>query len=339
MLFLGFYLYPKSSDSKPTSLVSFGNSSKAILDGNRVADYSSAINPADYQCGPTIFQSWISSVVRTMTSQDIANYNAFWYLALDYAVYFSSDQDGIFGPNGEFTDAITRVFRDLKRFWDIPTNIEIRAAHASVFTDLAKLERLLSAYGYPAPNTLAQSVATKFSTPGLIGNPLLTLNAFAVPAGDYGIVLGNEIVMGDGILQAYQTLGFGDVAPQSILAHEYGHHVQFANPELVQFVNTPEGTRKTELMADGLAAYYLVHKRGLALNKFRIASFLEVFFSIGDCSFRSNGHHGTPNQRRKAAEWGFNLAASAKNNGAILPAKEVIALFNNDLPTLLAPDK
>ena len=60
-------------------------------------------------------------------------------------------------------------------------------------------------------------------------------------------------------------------------------------------------TRYTELMADAYSAYYLTHKRGAAMNRHRVAGFLEVFYQIGDCAYTNNGHHGTPNQRMNAA--------------------------------------
>ena len=53
---------------------------------------------------------------------------------------------------------------------------------------------------------------------------------------------------------------------------------------------------------------------------------LEVFFEIGDCSFASNGHHGTPNQRMNAAIFGYNLANDTNVNGVIMTAEEFILL-------------
>jgi hypothetical protein len=87
----------------------------------------------------------------------------------------------------------------------------------------------------------------------------------------------SKIVMGDGIQKAYFDMGLGDVATQAIMSHEYGHQVQFANPTLVPFENTPESTRATELMADALSAYYLTNKRGAAMNWHRVQDFLSCF--------------------------------------------------------------
>ena len=49
-----------------------------------------------------------------------------------------------------------------------------------------------------------------------------------------------------------------------------------------------------------MAAYYGTHKKGLALNKKRVADALLSFYTVGDCQFDSPGHHGTPLQRERA---------------------------------------
>jgi len=152
--------------------------------------------------------------------------------------------------------------------------------------------------------------------------------------------LADKIVMGDGILEAYASIGFGDVAPQAIFAHEFAHQIQFENEYFDDLgkVSSAERTRYTELMADAMAAYYLTHKRGGAMNQKRVEQFLEVFYEIGDCAFTSSGHHGTPNQRLAAAEFGFRLAADAQKQGHILTAEEFHTLFQAYYPTLIAPD-
>ena len=67
------------------------------------------------------------------------------------------------------------------------------------------------------------------------------------------------------------------------MAHEFGHHVQF---ELGVFDTGPtdpaEATRRTELIADAMAAYYGTHKKGLALNGKRVADALLSFCTAGD---------------------------------------------------------
>ena len=136
-------------------------------------------------------------------------------------------------------------------------------------------------------------------------------------------------------MDAYADLGFGDVAPQAILAHEFGHHIQF-QLDLFGTVPSPEATRRTELMADAYAAYYLSHARGAAMQWKRVEQFLQVFYNIGDCLFTNNNHHGTPTQRMAAAEWGYRLADSAQKQGHILTAEEFAALFDASLPQIVA---
>ena len=91
-------------------------------------------------------------------------------------------------------------------------------------------------------------------------------------------------------------------------------------------------------MADAFSAYYLTHSRGAALNRKRVAEFLQVFFNIGDCAFDNPGHHGTPNQRMRSAEFGFEVADQAQKQGHILTADEFHALFVAAYPTITAPD-
>ena len=55
-----------------------------------------------------------------------------------------------------------------------------------------------------------------------------SFNALAFP-GDPFFGIGPKIVMGDGIMEAYAKLGFRTNADRLILAHEYGHQIQFAN--------------------------------------------------------------------------------------------------------------
>jgi hypothetical protein len=68
----------------------------------------------------------------------------------------------------------------------------------------------------------------------------------------------------------------------------------------------------------------------------RVKEFLQVFFNIGDCSFTSINHHGTPTQRMAAAEFGYQTANNAQKQGHILSSAEFIALFDAQLPTIVS---
>ncbi|WP_141106582.1 neutral zinc metallopeptidase [Hymenobacter gelipurpurascens] len=261
----------------------------------------------------------------------------------DALLFENSSANQTFGPNGEYTQRLTKTFKDLQRFWNIQSSdIVLAAMHGSTLRDRNKLIRT-----YEAGFGLNEEDAVYYADLVLLilqafpelrngDHPIFTFNAFAQEGFEfppYGTIP-SKIIMGDGIMQAYTGIGFGDVAPQAILAHEFGHQIQF-QLNLFGDDNTPEATRRTELMADAYSAYFLSHSRGAAMQWKRVQQFLQVFFNIGDCSFNSTGHHGTPTQRMAAAEWGYNLANNAQKQGHILTSQEFTKLFEAQLPVLV----
>lgn len=97
----------------------------------------------------------------------------------------------------------------------------------------------------------------------------------------------------------------GNIVNVMILAHEYGHQLQYA----YSLPSVNESTaRPNELEADGFAGYYLRRPTGYNQSSFAaIASAYEFAQSIGDYNTTSAGHHGTPPQRRSAVRLGFLL--------------------------------
>jgi hypothetical protein len=262
--------------------------------------------------------------------------------ANDAFLFENSSANQYFGANGEYTQRLVKTFKDLKRFWNIESdNIVMVGMHGSMLRDRDKLIRTyIEAFG------LSPALAVQYADLVLVlldtypqyrngDHPIFTFNAFAVETfafPPYGIVP-DKIVMGDGIMEAYTAIGFGDVAPQAILAHEFAHQIQFDLNLLG--ASTPEGTRRTELMADAYAAYYLSHARGASMQWKRVQQFLQVFFNIGDCAFTNPNHHGTPTQRMAAAQWAYNLANSAQKQGHILTAEQFAVLFDAALPQIV----
>ena len=91
-------------------------------------------------------------------------------------------------------------------------------------------------------------------------------------------------------------------------------------------------------MADAFAGYFGVHKKGLALNAKRVVDALHGFYIVGDCSFTNPGHHGTPNQRERAATWGAQLAAAAQPKSFVLGCWRSPSCSTQKLPEFIAPD-
>ena len=319
----------------------FRQYAQRIIDGNQ------------YECdNNTSLTQWLTKNLKDWTDFDIfvlSVTDALNYPMYD-AWYFENNSNQYFGAHGEHTIPITHTFRDLKRFWNISSNdIVLAAMHGDMLVDKDKMARMIKlVYGTDDSeyaNDLADYLVQYIQQPKFdYGNhPIFTFNAFAISTGTIpGLeLLGKiapKIVMGDGLLQGMDAIGFGDVAPQTFLAHEFGHHIQYQNNLFQSNLTGAEATRRTELMADAFAAYYLSHARGASMQWKRVKQFLQVFYNTGDCFFSSNGHHGTPNQRMGAAEWGYSITNNAQKQGHILTSQEFARLFEEKLPELVAPD-
>ena len=310
-----------------------------------------AIDPADYVCtsGSPVLDFLNAELTITLSNHvERARFYALYNRYADYLpiydalLFQTSATPQTFGYNGEFTKAMVKVERDVKGFWDIPSEqIQVLAMHGTMMLDTLRTKQTYVALGIPAATaaTWARVVRDSLlaSTTMNGGNyAFWTFNAVSFRAAG----LPDKIVMGDGILAGFAAVGFADVAPQAIFAHEFAHQIQFENEYFDDLgeVTAPEATRYTELMADAMAAYYLTHARGEALNRKRVEQFLNVFYQIGDCGFTSSGHHGTPNQRMKAAAFGFSVADEYLKQGLILTSEEFRNRFIAYYPTLIAPD-
>ncbi|HEX2534240.1 MAG TPA: hypothetical protein VHK69_10915 [Chitinophagaceae bacterium] len=297
--------------------------------------------------GNTAINQWLSGELADWDDQVI--FFALVTGMLDFPTYDAllfenSSANQYFGVNGEHTQRIQKTFKDLKRFWNISsTGIQLVGLHGDMLLDREKIIRIDGILYGSTPEESAFWADLIIDLMNTVpqyrkgDHPIFTFNAFAVNSfafPPYGIIP-NKIIMGDGILAGLSAIGFGDVAPQAILAHEFGHQIQY---QLGLFTGegTPEATRRTELMADAYAAYYLSHARGASMQWKRVSQFLQVFFNIGDCGFTDPGHHGTPTQRMAAANWGYQLANNAQKQGHILTAQQFAALFDAALPSIVS---
>lgn len=117
-------------------------------------------------------------------------------------------------------------------------------------------------------------------------------NAFAVPNVANPAYPDGTVVCGLSLISTeLKRDGHGYAVP-TILAHEFGHIMQF------KYIDNFEGSSGAELHADFMAGWYLA--RELASLFVDAQSSLHAFFEIGDYEFNSPQHHGTPNERVNA---------------------------------------
>ena len=315
---------------------------------------AAAINPDDFECDPTFLNDYIRSITQDFTADDFFFMNNYGNLAILEGLILDDATDlDYFGFNGDFTSTMRKTFINLRTFWDIPKDFEVADAHGSLFKNVDKTAEVFKlAFGgfdengnfIPVPDEIAYQIAQLlnivFSAPVFedYNHPLFTFNAIAF-GGFPPLGIPKKIVMGDGIMEAYAALGFRTNADRLILAHEFGHQIQFANGYFEGGPADPaEATRRTELMADAYAAYFLSHGKGPFLQPALISRFVKTSFSIGDCGFASPNHHGTPNQRAKAAAFGGELAKRRGFIDQIYSSQEFFELFEAALPEMIAPD-
>jgi hypothetical protein len=316
----------------------------------RAEQLERVIDGSQYDCSDTELMGWLDGQLADWDLIDILILSLTG--ALDWPTYdallFQPDGPQHYGTDGEYTQELEKTLRTLKPFWDVDgSDIAMGAMHGSVIQDDARMVRLLTfLYGYTPQEAqeLADLIQDYLQQDRFAGgdHPIFTFNAFAYseegasPEQQLGI--GDKIIMGDGILEGMEAIGLGDVAPRGILAHEYGHHVQFELGLFDDHAGDAEATRETELEADALAGYYLSHPRGERLRHDRVDAFVRSFGEVGDCSFDADGHHGTPNQRSASTAWADELANAKGAKGHVLPARTVSDLFRAVLPEILAPD-
>jgi hypothetical protein len=310
-----------------------------------------AINPDDYACAPTALDTYVGTLLGGLKGEDVdflVNSGALDFPTYD-ALFFGTSSDPNYALTPAYRQQLTSSFRDAQRFWDIKSDdIQLMAMHGkTVLQSPARLTRLLRDVFGLTPGeaaAYADAVVTQVAKiPALRGgdNPIFTLNAFAFSAEGEPApfnAIPDKLIFGDGILDALEYMKIADVGPRAVLGHEFGHHVQFEDDLFNSPLTGAEATRRTELMADAFGTYFATHSRGLALNAKRVLQAERTFYEVGDCAFNSPGHHGTPNQRLRASQWGANLADSAQKQGHILPSLTVASRFDAALPNLVAPD-
>jgi hypothetical protein len=309
------------------------------------------IDPADYKCGDTPATAYVQSLTAGLTQDDLLDLAVILiYDPVDYDALFFPEPAATrhFGLDGEYTTRLQRRFAGLKGFWDIKSSgIELVPVHGSTLLDTTRVARALKAELPTLTDDAAAQIADAFRQIADQDKfdhgdfPLFTFNAFAFsakgePVPGVGTVT-DKILVGDGVLEGMKTLGLDDIAPDAILSHEFGHHVQYQDGlDTATTLTGPEASRRLELMADTFGSYYLTHLRGGHVGIKRVKDFVQMFYDLGDCQFTNVSHHGTPDQRRKAAEFGAVNALLPATR--VLPSRTLDARFEKALPKIVAPD-
>ena len=305
-------------------------------------DKTSAVVPSECRFTPfdvAISESYFSNIdeLGEEWRRDYADLN-FYYTLTDESTQY-------FGSEGQYTNLVKKITRKLEGFWNMRNEVDVRGQHNATLDDEEKIVGILT-FWYGFPQDLAESYADYFvnfinvNSTFLIESPFVSLDGFAIHL-DGLFDQGDIIVIGDGLVELATDAGVEDkVVWNGIMAHEWAHQIQFNNQGTwsypgVDLTDPAEDTRSTELEADFFTGYYLTHKRGGTYNWKRVSEFLELFFNIGDCSFTSSGHHGTPLQRMEAARLGYELAKSAKKNGHILSENHVHDIFVSSLSRIV----
>ncbi|KQY63966.1 MULTISPECIES: hypothetical protein [unclassified Nocardioides] len=323
------------------------------LDATQWTDaISGVINPDDYECTESPFNQWVSAEVGKIGQGDLMVLSLFGVLdfpTYDALIYETDATKQYFGTHGEYNKVLPRDFGTLQDFWDIKSfDIQLLAMHGEMLKDRARVARaatlLLGVEGDEALEFADLVMEILSANPVLDSgeHPIFTLNAFAFTAeGDPDPVVDgvpDKIVMGDGVLTALHEIGMSQVSGRSVLSHEFGHHVQYEKGLFESDLTGPEATRRTELMADSFGSFSTSHERGLAFSHKKYLEAQRASYEVGDCSFDSDGHHGTPNQRMRAAKWGYEKVQALTNPIRITPSAKLAKQFDRFLPTLVSPD-
>jgi len=338
------------------------------------AQFLSPARKEDEPCPSTPLDDWFMRELEVIGNETLSLFDDYqvFDLATYYGVYFrkTSDLDEYFYRDGSRTNEFETLHRDAKAFWDIPSSdIQLLGMHGRQLDDLDVLTEIYSDLEFESPQDSALFVHSLINTTIGFDHPLLTFNAFAASPKEYQFdddsiddqdlgkyeELLDRIVIGEGLLEVFDILGYGATTPGYIYAHEFGHHIQFER-DLVGINATlnesnPFDDREIELLADAFAGYFLAHPKGGNFNTSMVHELLQDAFVIGDCVFNATentGSHGTPNQRERAVMFGAKKATTFKSTKKVrgskvnpvsskLSSTAFIELFYDALPDIIGP--
>lgn len=145
-----------------------------------------------------------------------------------------------------------------------------------------------------------------------------SMNAIAMPDGN--------ILMGYYMAQRILLQTSSSLPIAGVLAHEWGHQIQFRFNYIDQGASTVRGE---ELEADAFSGYYMGLAKGWAGSE--LQKYLDFVASIGDTNFNDPGHHGTPAERRAASTLGMSVAFDVIQTGQYYDYASLHSLFRYEI--------
>lgn len=277
--------------------------------------------------------TWLKQQVSNVPEEDINNFFDWHIHSLPFAYKLYVEERGdnhqeYFGLDGQYTDEINSIHELSQDFWSntgVNDDIELICAHGSDLADrhnkLIPTLQVMFGSSYDDEYTIydhatdIQDLIARL--PGGYNYPLLTFNAFATDAKDKND-RPSSIVIGDGYFEFQESVGLSSEGPEYALTHEHAHHLQFvlnggSAYEDQEYATPSQKSRREELMADALSAYFLAHEDGGGMTSNEISNIHTIAYSVGDCATSNTGHHGTPRQRKCATRWGASLSQDVED--------------------------
>ncbi|WPY99453.1 hypothetical protein [Christiangramia sp. OXR-203] len=324
ILFLGLYLFQVScsSESIETRTESTDNNYTSAEFEIQEIDLSSfslseSVNlPAkNSSCEITSFQNLLQKNFESLIQDPYFDVEMVFYLRdlhRKYVTHYIGPN--YYGSDGQYNRLEVKRVRELQKFWQLDRQIYLNGQHTATLEDPQQLADMIESFDRSIRNATEarikalQIIEAYQNSSQIPENTFFALNAFTRSNG--------LLVISDGILELLEESGIpGEIAFSGLLAHEWWHQAQFEYNLQWENDYTKNSELLLELEADFAAAYFLGHKRGATYNWKRLESFFDMSYNSGDCFTESPGHHGTPAQRLKAAQSGFELAFSEKKKG------------------------
>ncbi|TQI70151.1 hypothetical protein JM79_1060 [Gramella sp. Hel_I_59] len=272
--------------------------------------------PAKNQsCEITTFQNLLQKNFESLIQDPYFDVEMVFYLRDLHSKYVTHYiGPNYYGRDGQYDRLADKRIRELQKFWQLDQQIYLNGQHTETLEDPQQLADMIESFDRSVRNATdarikaLQIIEAYQNSSQIPKNNFFALDAFTRSNG--------LLVISDGILEVLEESGIpGEIAFSGLLAHEWWHQAQFEYDQQWEndYTENPELLR--ELEADFAAAYFLGHKRGATYNWKRLESFFDMSYNSGDCFTESPGHHGTPAQRLKAAQSGFELAFSEKKKG------------------------